>query len=100
MKTMRPPPFSSMDGRTAWAQKNAPSSTTPTTRRQSSYVTSRNGLCGRIAALLTSTSMRPNSSSARAAIASTCALSATSASTLMAPTPSARASSATESASA
>ena len=58
------------------------------------------GLCGRIAALLTRMSTRPNSESARAAIASTWSFLPTSATIEIALTPRAWASRATASASA
>ena len=56
---------------TARVRYSAPSSTTPLTASQSCVVSSVNGLCGRMAALLIRMSTRPNSDSARAAIAST-----------------------------
>src|SRR5204862_306230 len=71
-------------------------STTLRTRSQSSSLTSRNGLCGRIAALLIRMSTRPNSASAFAAIASTSALLPTSAWIGTTLTPRSRTSRATE----
>jgi len=68
---MRPYSFFTIGSMSARVRYTAPSSTTPLTASQSCAVSSVNGLCGRMAALLIRMSTRPNSDSARAAIAST-----------------------------
>src|ERR1700730_474534 len=66
--TMRPQPFSSMPGKQARDSHTEASRSTEMMRRHSASLISRNGLLGRSAALLSSTSTAPNCLTAASAV--------------------------------
>src|SRR5665648_42409 len=86
--TIEPPPCSIMCRPKTWLVTQTASRLTSITARQSASVTSTAGLWMHAPALLISTSARPKAATVRASIRSTSSRRVTSASTVVAPTPS------------